>query len=739
MKLKYPFEYGTDLKLYQKTAAQITDLNDLLTEMFNEDEELQQYVNCIAVCNRDTHLSISSYKKIMTNQLEENPESREYLMNCGHREFDHRKFDTISFMNLGIAQLKEVCREERNTGNGRSANSADDKMYKIFNPQVNTANSLANKIYNICPEMKGIKGTFTNFNQLRSALDDVIKDSYSFNMNNITEYILFGTRDIVLAVIKPSGHLLVKWSVINSLLINDRAKAKEVLVALFARFNYFNERIKKANITTFKEDIEDSAFFECYRRFMTSLNDEHSFFPAKVDGNNVFRIEDVLSSQLETVLKDQFQGTIFSVNDESMYYTMLKDVFENFKNNVDKATKKAYRKGMEMSNKMAMLGWQVVDKSQVPGGGKDGVVWYRKELNIVPDRYEKNKKVYKIHEDKRSCCKIPNLFVSTDGEVRADSAHPNVHGCTSKVCTGDMEKLDFAWTGDKIRDWLGRLETLLTMMNFDSPHHDKLYKTVKVNAELMTALTTNDSETEEKKKEAGKGVRKLTMDAEADDEVEEEVVVEVVADVVSEMVNDEPNFSDEINLNTDENPEAEVIQLRGQNGNVYNGQEFENPSIADPDGEYLEVFNDLRQRQREGNEKKIIRDQNMPKSHNRIRFKLRHRDRAEFGIFLKGTGCIYYFKHDHYYSGVKIKSSDFERLLHYAIKSDMISNQIKEENLPKFSKFISENMRRKFGLPEPLVDMSHMVEEDGRQILSYAETIAHRIDNEVLATVSTEV
>ena len=214
----------------------------------------------------------------------------------------------------------------------------------------------------------------------------------------------------------------------------------------------------------------------------------------------------------------------------------------------------------------------------------------------------------------------------------------------------------------------------------------------------MDAYTVRDTEVELKKKQSGGGVRKL---GNCIPEGTAEVAVEVEVDDIAGLQVDEirnSTYADTIDLrNGDQNSQAEAIQLRNSDGDVYNGQDFAEPAIEDPTNSYNELVSEYRNNST--NRDKVTQEQ-MPKIEKRLIFGFPGERNRELGIYRHGGGRVYYFKWDTYMTGIRLSQDEFEKIVKFC---KLIDNQ---PNKDLYTEYLSPGLARKFGLvtPQPKYD-----------------------------------
>ena len=467
------YKWGNNTKKHLVFQEDAEQLNEVLSELINENEEFSMFINSISFTSISSTLRKNFLRKLCISPLDITTGAGDRAMAVEHQteiSDDNRNdvmwttgvYNTISFCDFGLKALETAfaC-SDYSSSNSR----LETKLLKSYDPMFRNSNiSVRNKCINIDSKMKGFTGSFINMNSIIS-----LYESYTRNGKDIDKFVLIGTTNVLLGIIFNNGTLVIRWPALKQILKkHDREVFKSTLCNLLNIFVPYNLRFQAMNMEGYKKELLVHAFAKANLEFSTFMFKKDDDEPKELFKERVETVVKTCTDYIDRIVKSkETSGPDFVTGLVNELLSRVRDDIREFKED-------AYGTGYKYGAIMANSGWHIADT--------DKLAWY-KSVDITPDRFIFEGRMYKIPKDKRTV-HISEITIFSAGNMTATNDgvahHPNMSG--QRVCTGDMELAKLT-TGDpeQLMSLLNSAEKLLEIINFDSAYTTSMLQSIYYN------------------------------------------------------------------------------------------------------------------------------------------------------------------------------------------------------------------------------------------------------------------
>jgi len=302
------------------------------------------------------------------------------------------------------------------------------------------------------------------------------KKMSTYDEDHVLEWYYMGKNNIVIAVLLKNKSLFIRTqSLINIMAHSDPVEVELLLKRLFLLY----DKILLESINTILFQNEDIAGLSLHHRrlynhVMISLSKRSTIYQ---------QIEpDTIVGWIESAVEKYYNNTCFGSKSDYSYSLLVKDIFETQQRLVASESKKAFNNGMEFGQKILDCGW-ARDSKKIQSFS--GTIW-SKQIEIIPDTFIHDNKRYLIPEDLRHW-KLKTLYLLSDGTLYCMESHPNISD-SGKVCTGTLN-INLHAATEALKVLLDDIESLLEIVNFDSPHRRDYLDELLEKSELIEVLS----------------------------------------------------------------------------------------------------------------------------------------------------------------------------------------------------------------------------------------------------------
>jgi len=289
---------------------------------------------------------------------------------------------------------------------------------------------------------------------------------------------------------------------------------------MFVCFEKTFSKYTDVNVTKFKEELFEVVSHSVLTSVINGQSIGRKYYRYSRDPLTKEELVKSIEEHVHGEVNRALNGTIFGAKDQYSYAELLKKIITRRKTLEQQVFEEAFNKGMQIGMKFEMLGWHPSKPTFPDCDAGDRGIWWEKEVNIRPDTFMHGGERYLIPAAHRKFY-VKKLYVNQNGLMRCEGEHPNVSG--SRVCMGDLQ-IKFSDNLSELQDVLGRVESLLDMINFDSAYNGTaLDELLKVSTkDTVFANTAPIRKLKPKIREIG--------DIDQDDEEEEEEIIESPSD-----------------------------------------------------------------------------------------------------------------------------------------------------------------------------------------------------------------
>lgn len=487
------FDWESDSLKYMILDNDVEKLNEIISELINEKPEYCQFINNISVCFYDRVAENLRYlRPIAVDLLELASQTILNQEDIIINKIMNSTFDMITFTEFGISELPFILTAVRDydqqiSSEDRQGLITNRPNYLNYNSEIDDDRYFKEFCFNIDPKFNYIpKKSNITFEHIKKS---IVNNRITIS---IEELIFIGPANILAAVAFFNGTFLIRWSTFKSYLEEfGKNITKDLLHGLFDRFVFHLLKNHGRNIANMEEYVKNrvtSALTKEYRgNFTNSIEKYESGCDDNTDKNSITNLKNDIIQLMDTQTKSLIKLQLS--NDKNMIYfksglydNLLKKIFKRVLTQVNNSKNISFLEGLKCGKMFDRLGWTYVDDiSEIPSraGSDELKLWWKKDININPDRFCRDGKIYQINDEQKHLIKIQTLYVCSDGQVRATQTydsnilrygHPNI-GLASNVCLGDL-KLAESLLKIKVADFenfLNNVSIFLQMINFDSP------------------------------------------------------------------------------------------------------------------------------------------------------------------------------------------------------------------------------------------------------------------------------
>lgn len=354
----------------------------------------------------------------------------------------------------------------------------------------------------------------------------------------IHKLLFIGEKNFLVGMIDKDGILYIDHVILNKILNKSQDEFKDLIKKIFSVYANVNSLFFKFNIVGLGEDISQSIQRYLYANINESTKNCTIIEPIHIDifsQNNTInefinRIKDAIQEEINKYLDGNYWGS----NNQYSFSQIIDEILSSKESQHRADIEESFFRGLLYANKFELSGWNISEKRF---NDEKELVW-EKEVNIVPSRVVRNKKLYNINNndpDWKNPFKIKMIYVTCNGRMYAEGKHPNV-SC-QKVCMGDISgKISFS-DPKKLGENLNKCEALLTLINYDSAYDSSMCKEILEHSTLdISSKIELDGEY------VGDGEQLTDVCYEDDSETEENNndIVEETDDTNIEIINEEP-------------------------------------------------------------------------------------------------------------------------------------------------------------------------------------------------------
>jgi len=497
------FDWEEDSLKHMMLEEDIEKLNNILSELVDENPQFCQFVNNVTVCCYDVMNDKPKFiRPILTDFMEISTHNditdAKYLLNYLKGQI----FDTVTFTEFSLEELPTIINQVKNSGfldcqDGQLMLQRSPSFYSEYHSEPRFLKELC---YNCNPEFKDIpKKSHITFEHIKKLFAIQAQNGSFLTVN---EFIFIGPASILAAIVFFDGTFIVRWSVFKSYLEEfGKDTTKILLKNLFDRFVFHMFSGQSTDLSNMKQYFENRILKDMSTRFSNFTIDEHCGFI--VDGK--FNVP-AFSRFLETMIKEKINGAINQSSVNAMFFgghkyeKLLTNILAKFSDQIKQYKNECFIQGLKFNTIFESLGWTfVTDCKEIPGfySTDASSFWWKKDINLHPDRYCYYRNLYELSEEKKTWYTIETIYVCADGGARAKQKknsklsywHPNV-GSGGNVCMGDLRLsqsliyLDI----EHIKNYLDNVCELLKIINFDSPYSSSDFQLLSEDSKLIESV-----------------------------------------------------------------------------------------------------------------------------------------------------------------------------------------------------------------------------------------------------------
>lgn len=456
------------------------DMLDCVNDLIIKDDDLIYLKNCI----EEGKINNNYYMTVENAICDESNQDRLTFISSSWIRFVNMNSKFISeFKKLYDNELDKRTKDVRLS----RINGLNIKDQSILSKAVNVDSDLKLSGYhlNVMDIMKLVP-TKNSYPMAYTQYDSILNNL----TNSIYKIMFVGDKNYIIAIIDGNGIMYINKNICTKIYeIGDKKQFQRIIKNVMFLFSQVNSSVISRNINVLKSDITKPLFQDLVSNYLKGIDIEYvnqKIFDLFKDENNrvdalINQIENYISSKIDSYLENTCWGIDFKYS----YRDIITDILRRQNDVKRSAATKAFQNGLRIGSKFEMYGWSITTTDAICSTESVSVFW-KKQVDIKPDKFCYNGKIYKVNNDAISdipFC-IHTLYLSSTGQLYAYGEHPNVDS-SCRVCMGDLAGKIEVSDIDNIGENLRKLENLLYLINYDSSYTNRKKEWYQSNSHLI--------------------------------------------------------------------------------------------------------------------------------------------------------------------------------------------------------------------------------------------------------------